>query len=62
MENLLVKLMLLAVFAQAGVKVFDAWDCRSKHCGLNFEVRSRDVLRIKWKAISVFPEQARRFR
>lgn len=56
MENLLVKLMVLAVLAQLGINVGALVGKHSREELQMFEKRSRDVLKIDWKPISVFPE------
>ncbi len=61
MYDLLVKLMVLAALAQLGMGLADIEVCRSKHCLGNLEQRSREILNIEWKPISVFPEEAKRF-
>ena len=62
MYDLLVKLMVLAALAQFGMSLLDIEQCHSKQCQRTLEQRSRDVLNIEWKPISVFPEEAKRFR
>ncbi len=62
MYNLLVKLMVLAALAQFGMSLLDVERCHSKQCLRTLEQRSRDILNIEWKPISVFPEEAKRFR
>jgi hypothetical protein len=54
--------MLIAALAQFGMSLKDLSQCRSMKCVQLFEKRSRDVLRIDWKPVSVFPEEAKRFR
>lgn len=54
MYQLLVRLMLLASLAQLGISSLTNLK--------NIERKSRDVLKIDWKPISVFPEEAKRFR
>lgn len=61
MESLLVRLMLLAALAQLGLSLFDFENCFTRSCARRFEARSRDILRIDWKPISVWPEEAKRF-
>lgn len=55
MENLLVKLMLVAALLQFGISVSDLGKCHSRTFVQTLEKRSRDVLKINWKPISVFP-------
>ena len=53
MYNLLVKLMVVTALLQLGVSVANS---------LEVEKASRKVLQIDWKPISIFPEEAKRFR
>jgi len=62
MYNLLIKLMLLAALAELGFSLSQFEKCRSKECVMRMEKASRDILSVDWKPISVFPEEARRFR
>jgi len=62
MYNLLIKLMLIAALAELGFSLSQVEKCRSKECAMRIERASRDVLRVDWKPISVFPEEAKRFR
>ena len=62
MEDLLVKLMLIAALMQLGMSLTQFEHCHSRACLQHVEKRSRDILRINWKPISVFPEEAKRFR
>jgi hypothetical protein len=62
MFRLLIALMTVAALAQFGMTVSDLRKCRSRACVQRIERRSRDVLRIDWKPISVFSGEARRFR
>jgi hypothetical protein len=62
MENLLVKLMLVAALAQLGISVSDFLNPESKSTQTTFEKRSKDILRINWKPITVFSKEAQRFR
>lgn len=62
MYKLLVALMLFAALSQLGISVSDFRDCHSRACLEMVERKSRDVLKIDWKPISVFPEEAKRFR
>lgn len=61
MYDLLVKLMVLAALMQFGMSLAGIENCHSKQCLRNLEQRSREILNIDWKPISVFPEEARRF-
>jgi hypothetical protein len=62
MENLLVKLMFIAALAQFGITFSQIEHCHSRQCIQTLEKRSRDVLSINWKPMSVFPDEAKRFR
>lgn len=62
MYDLLVKLMFAAALAQLGISESNFVTPRSSKALISTEKRTRDVLRIEWKPISVFPEEARRFR
>jgi hypothetical protein len=61
MYNLLIKLMVLAALLELGISLADWKGCNSRGCLLKLERRSREVLKINWKPISVFPEEAKRF-
>jgi len=50
---LLLRLMVIAVVVECGLSLRDV---------RRVERASRDILRVEWKAISMFPEEARRFR
>lgn len=62
MYNLLIKLMVLSALIQLGISADKFFSCRSRQCSSRIEQASRDVLKINWKPISVFPEEAKRFR
>lgn len=62
MENLLVKLMVAAALLQLGISASQISNCHSRACAQRFEKASRDILKIDWKPISVFPEEGDRFR
>ncbi len=61
MIKILFTLMLIAALSGFGMTLSDVRKCRSRACMQTFEKRSRDVLKIDWKPISVFPEEAKRF-
>lgn len=61
MMSLLIKLMTLAALVQLGLSTSHLGRCHSRACARMFESHSRDVLRVDWKPISVFPEESRRF-
>jgi len=62
MYKLLLGLMAFAVLEQLGISIADFKDCHSRQCLRKIEKASLDVLKIDWKPVSVFPEEARRFR
>lgn len=61
MYSLLVRLMAIAALTQLGIGLLELRDCRSRACFARLERASRDVLRVDWKPISVFPREAQRF-
>jgi hypothetical protein len=61
MYNLLVKLMFIAAIAELGISLSKIENCNSRLCIAEFEQRSRQILTINWKTISVFPKEAKRF-
>jgi hypothetical protein len=62
MYNLLVKLMLIAGLAQFGLTLVPVENCHSRACLQQIEKHSRDVLKVDWKPITVFPNEAKKFR
>lgn len=56
MYTILVRLMLVAAFLELGLSVTDLRN------PTKLESASRKVLRVQWRPISVFPEEAKRFR
>ena len=62
MYQLLIKLMLAAALLQLGLSASDIANCRSRQCFQRLEAGARSVLHVPWKPISLFPEEARRFR
>lgn len=62
MYNLIVKLMIAATLIQLGISLDKFVSCSSRECSSRIEKASREVLKINWKPISVFPEEGRRFR
>ena len=62
MENLLIKLIVIAALAQFGISLSHVESCHSRACLQTLEKHSREVLNIDRQPLSVFPEEARRFR
>lgn len=62
MYNTLIKLLIGASLIQFGLSFKDFEECSSKKCLSNLQSASIEAAKIKWKAISVFPEEAKKFR
>jgi len=62
MYDLLVKLMLISALLQIGMTFKEFQNCSRRECLTRLEKFSRKSLEINWKSISVFPEEAKRFR
>lgn len=62
MYNLLLRLMLIVTLLQLGISLTDIEECRGRECAQKLEKAKNEVLKINWKPISVFPEEAKRFR
>lgn len=62
MSNLLLKLYLIAAAIQLGLSLTDMANCHSRECASRLDKASREVLRIDWRPISVWPEKAKKFR
>lgn len=62
METLLIRLMFVTAVIQLGYAVSDFENCHLSQCTQKIEKASRDVLKIDWKSIVIFPEEAKRFR
>ena len=50
------------ILLQFGISLSESEFCWSRQCVQQIEKHSRDVLKIDWKPIVVFPEEAKRFR
>jgi len=61
MSNLLVKFFLLAALAELGLELTDFENCSSKVCLGKLQGLSLKVVRIEWKSISIFSNEAKRF-
>jgi len=61
MYSLLIRLMAIAALTQLGISIVALRDCRSRSCIVRVERASRDILRVDWRPISIFPNEARRF-
>jgi len=62
MYKLLLKLILIVTLAQAGLTLKDLANCHSRPCIQKVEKASRDVLKIDWKPVSIWPEEAKKFK
>lgn len=62
MYEMMVKLIVAAALLELGVTLSHSGGCGSRECLGRIERASRQVLRVDWKPISVFPEEARRFK
>ena len=62
MYNLLVKLMVFAALIELGKTGFSLSNCHGRGCFAVVNQASRAVLKIDWKPVSVFPEEARKFK
>ena len=60
MYKLLVKLMLTVAILQLGWTFLDMRKCLSGDCR-PLEKASKNILKISWKPISVWPEEAKQF-
>lgn len=62
MESLLGKLFLAYALYCLGMSVTEVLSYRSGECLLKIEKAKREVLHVDWKPISIFPEEAKRFK
>lgn len=62
MYRLLILLMATTALNQFGMTFLNLVNCQSRACAKQIETRSRDVLKIDWKPISVWPGEAKRFK
>ena len=62
MVDILVRLMFLAALTELGLSLTQIEQCHSRERMKMIEMKSRDILNIDWKPISVFPEEAKKFR
>lgn len=62
MYQLLLRLMLLSALLKLGISVSDFYNCKSVQCQKRIDKGFQEVLHVDWKPISVFPEEAKRFR
>lgn len=58
----IILLMLNATIFQLGMSAKDFLSCKDRKCAYEIERKSRELLKVDWKPISVFHEEAERFR
>jgi len=54
--------MIMAALVELGISMSDFENCHSRQCIKMFQAKAIDVLKIDWKPISVWPEEAKRFK
>jgi hypothetical protein len=54
--------MVIVALLKLGISIEEFAFCHSKACSGRIEKASREVLKIDWRSISIFPEEAQRFR
>lgn len=62
MYSLIIRLLVITAFLEIGLSVTDFTDCKSRACASKLDTAKATVLKINWKPISMFPEEARKFR
>ena len=62
MYETLVKLIVGASLLQLGLNLKNSGECSSRECLAHVERASRQVLKIDWKPISVFPGESQKFK
>lgn len=62
MYSIFIKLIIAAALLELGISFSKLEDCSSRQCWTQFQKASRKATHIDWKPISVFPEEAKRFR
>ena len=61
MNDILVRVLVLASMVQLGLFVDESFTCKSDLSNKQVKSAFQNVLRIRWKPISVFPNEAARF-
>ncbi len=61
MYRMLIFLMVASALPAVDLSWKDVRDCRGRECAMKFARASQKVLRIDWKPVSVWPEEAKRF-
>lgn len=62
MYDVLLKLIIAAALIELGLSFKNFEDCSSRACTDKVQRAAMQVLRIDWKPISVFPEEAEKIR
>jgi hypothetical protein len=62
MYSLYLRLIVVAALLDLGWTAKNLNECPSRQCLVQLQKASQQVLKIHWKPISVFPEEAKRFR
>jgi len=62
MEKLIGKIIIVYALYTLGMSYSDVLNCRSRECFRNIEIAKRKMLNVNWKPISMFPEEAKKFR
>lgn len=62
MYELLVRIVVGVSLLQLGLDISRTAECPSRGCLARVERASRQVLKIDWQPISVFPAEAKKFR
>lgn len=55
-------LLLVATLPALGLSLKNARDCSGRECVVKFRNASLKVLKVEWEALSVWPEEAKRFK
>lgn len=61
MNDIIIKILIGAALLDFGFTLKDL-DCRSGQCLANLQRASLQAVKIDWKPISLFPEEAKKFR
>ena len=62
MYQIQLRLILLIIIAQLGLKLSDFIYCDSPQCHKRVGIAVNKVLQINWKPISIWPDEAKRFK
>lgn len=62
MYNILIKLIIAAALIDLGISFSQLDDCSSRQCWTQIQKASRKATNIDWKPISVFTEEAKKFK